>query len=178
MQYEAIANRYVNAFKKKFSDEEYANLLPVFEGLSEAFKLEKFAAVMLNPQVLKSEKLAILQAAVKSADSKELDNFMALIVENGRIEIIPDIAVVIQKSLDEKSGTFQGKVLSNLTLDDTLISGIESSLSKKLDATISLAFTPCDFDGIKVEVEGLGVELDFSKERLNTQLIEHILRAI
>lgn len=178
MQYEAIANRYVTAFKKEFSDEEFVNLLSVFEGLSQAFTFEKFSSVMLNPKVGKNDKLTILKDAVKTADSKELENVLALIVEKGRIEVIPDIASVMKKSIDQSTGNFQGKVLSNFDLDDSLVSGIESSLSKKLDATISLTFVPSKFDGIKVEVEGLGVELDFSKERLNSQLIEHILRAI
>jgi hypothetical protein len=31
---------------------------------------------------------------------------------------------------------------------------------------------------IKVDIEGLGVEISFSKERLKAQMIEHILKAV
>ena len=36
----------------------------------------------------------------------------------------------------------------------------------------------CDYDGIKVDIDGLGVEVGFSKERLKSQLIHHILKAV
>ena len=36
----------------------------------------------------------------------------------------------------------------------------------------------CDYDGIKVDIDGLGVEISFSKDRLKSQLIDHILKAV
>jgi F-type H+-transporting ATPase subunit delta len=35
-----------------------------------------------------------------------------------------------------------------------------------------------DFNGIKVAVEGLGIEINFSKDRIDSQIIEHIIKAI
>ena len=55
---------------------------------------------------------------------------------------------------------------------------LSSSLSKKFDLNISLEFVENDFNGIKVDVEDLGVEINFSKSRINSQMIEHIIKAI
>ena len=55
---------------------------------------------------------------------------------------------------------------------------LSSGLSKKFDSTISLSYVKTDFDGIKVDVVDLGIEIDFSKTRINSQIIEHIVKAI
>ena len=35
-----------------------------------------------------------------------------------------------------------------------------------------------DFDGVKMKIEDLGLEIHFSKSRINSQIIEHIAKAI
>ena len=59
-----------------------------------------------------------------------------------------------------------------------MISDLSSGLSKKFDSTISLNFVKNDFNGIKVTVEGLGIEINFSKDRIDNQIIQHIIKAI
>ena len=58
------------------------------------------------------------------------------------------------------------------------IEQIQKNLSKKLNSTIKLTLTKSDYNGIKVEVKDLGIEVAFSKSLMNQQLIEHILKAI
>ena len=36
----------------------------------------------------------------------------------------------------------------------------------------------CDYDGVKVSIDGLGVEVGFAKNRLKSQMIDHILKAV
>ena len=55
---------------------------------------------------------------------------------------------------------------------------LSNGLSKKFDSSISLSFVKNDFNGIKVGIEDLGVEINFSKSRINSQMIEHIVKAI
>ena len=63
-------------------------------------------------------------------------------------------------------------------MDAKTVKALSSGLGKKVDADITLEFVKTNFDGIKVEVEDLGIELNFSKERINSSLIDHILKAI
>ena len=74
--------------------------------------------------------------------------------------------------------TYEGKVYSNTAVEASTLAALSSDLGKKMDATITLAFVASDYDGIKVEVEDLGVEVSLSKSRMNAHLVEHILKAI
>jgi F-type H+-transporting ATPase subunit delta len=110
--------------------------------------------------------------------SKELNNFLKLIVENGRIELIPDIANELNKIISKKKKSYKGIVYSDSDIDSKVLGDLEKGLGKKFDSKISLSFNKGDFDGIKVDVEDLGIEISFSKSRINNQIVEHILKAI
>ncbi|MFY4754439.1 F0F1 ATP synthase subunit delta, partial [Aliarcobacter butzleri] len=76
------------------------------------------------------------------------------------------------------NNNYLGVVYTNQELSSDYISTIEKHFSKKFDVKLSLSQNVCDYDGIKVDFDGLGVEISFSKDRLNSQLIDHILKAV
>jgi F-type H+-transporting ATPase subunit delta len=76
------------------------------------------------------------------------------------------------------NNAYTGKIFSDLDMDAKTVEALSSGLGKKVNANITLEFVKTNFDGIKVEVEDLGVEINFSKQRINTSLIDHILKAI
>jgi F-type H+-transporting ATPase subunit delta len=133
---------------------------------------------MSSPTTTASEKEALLLEGVKSAESTQVENLIKLLVENGRINIIPAMANELQKEIARSSKSYQGTVYSNSDIDDAVMAGLSENLGKKVDASITLDFVKSDLDGIKVEVEDLGIEVNFSKSRLNMQIIDHILKAI
>jgi len=175
---ELIAKRYVKALKKTFKPKEISVVGGVFEALASGFENEKFLHVFESRDVSKAQKQEILLSAVKSVKSTKVNNLMKLLVENGRINIIPAIASELHKEIARMNKSYSGNVYSDRDIDAKTLTGISKGLSKKLGVAISLEMVKSDFDGIKVEVEDLGVEINFSKNRLNTQLIEHILKAI
>jgi len=175
---ELIAKRYIKAIKGSFDEQSMQTMSDVFNALASSFKDDKFVGIINNPNVASSDKLAILLDAVKSADSKEIDNLIKLIVENGRIDIIPAMAEEIRKDLAHTTKTYSGVIYSDSDIDTKVVEDLSSGLSKRFDSKITLEFMKNDFDGIKVDVEDLGVEINFSKTRINTQIIEHIIKAI
>ena len=120
----------------------------------------------------------ILLEAVKSADSDKVNNLIKLLVEKKRINIIPAIAQELKKDIAASTKTYEGVVYSDSKIDDKTMQELSSSLSKKFDLNISLVFVEKDFNGIKVDVEDLGIEINFAKSRINSQMIEHIIKAI
>ena len=76
------------------------------------------------------------------------------------------------------SNSYVGVVYTNQVLSNDYVSSIEEQFSKKFNVKLSLTQNVCDYDGIKVDIDGLGVEISFSKERLKSQLIDHILKAV
>lgn len=175
---ELIAKRYIKALKASVGVEDLTNISTLFTALAEAFKNETFVNIINNPDVSDTDKSAILLDAVKSANSVSVNNFVLLLVENGRIGIIPAIAKELHKEICRASKNYEGKIYSNGDIDVAAVEGLSTGLGKKVDASIALEFVKSDFDGIKVEVEDLGIEINFSKTRLNSQLVSHILKAI
>ena len=175
---ELIAKRYVKAIKDSSGVGSMEDVTSVFSALAESFKDDKFIKIIDNPNVASDDKLNILLDAVKSADSNEVNNLIKLIVENGRINIIPAMAEEMRKDLAKSTKTYNGLVYSDSEIEASVMQELSEGLSKKFDSTITLDFIKDDFDGIKVNVEDLGVEINFSKTRINTQIIEHIVKAI
>jgi F-type H+-transporting ATPase subunit delta len=175
---ELIAKRYIKALTSGSDVTSIENMSTIFTALAVSFKNEKFVSIVSNPNVNSKDKLSILLDAVKSANSNSINNFIKLLVENKRIEIIPALAAELKKSLSNATKTYSGLVYSDSDIDSIVIEQLSSGLSKKFDSTISLTFIKNDFNGIKVNVDSLGVEINFSKSRINSQMIEHIVKAI
>ncbi|MEA3228937.1 MAG: F0F1 ATP synthase subunit delta [Campylobacterota bacterium] len=175
---ELIAKKYIKAMTHGLDIAVVKNMTLIFSTLADSFKDEEFVNIINNPYVDDNDKLVILLESVKAVKSNELDNFIKLIVENKRINIIPSIAEEMRKNLAKETKTYQGVVYSDTAIDKRTVNELGKGLSKKFDSKITLTFVKNDFSGIKVDVEDIGVEINFSKSRINTQMIEHILKAI
>ena len=175
---ELIAKRYIKAVNDGSDIESTKNMSDVFSALAESFKDEKFVQIIANPNVGTNEKSEILLEAVKAADSDKVNNLIKLLVEKKRINIIPAIAQELKKEIAASTKTYEGVVYSDSEIDAKTMTDLGSGLSKKFDLNISLAFVKNDFNGIKVDVEDLGIEINFAKSRINSQMIEHIVKAI
>ena len=175
---EIIAKRYIKALKKSIDTASLESVADIFASLANAFEDSAFKEVITSPIVSSEDKRDIILASIGGAKSSELNNFISLLAEKGRLDAIPAIADELKKELDKINKRYSGLIYSDSEIDKTTLEGISRGLSEKVDATIDLEFVKSDFDGIKVDVEGLGIEINFSKTRLNNQLIEHILKAI
>ncbi|EDZ61495.1 F0F1 ATP synthase, subunit delta [Sulfurimonas gotlandica GD1] len=175
---ELIAKRYIKALKQGSDAQTMQNMTVVFSALAQSFKDAKFIQIIDNPNVTKEEKLEIILAAVKPAKSETIDSLVKILVEKKRLFIIPALAEAMRKDMVNTSKTYSGVVYSDSDIDAKVIEDLSSGLSKKFDSNISLEFIKDNFNGIKVDVEDLGIEINFSKTRINNQIIEHIVKAI
>jgi len=175
---ELIAKRYIKALKSEFDIQTVQNISSVFNTLAESFQDDKFVSVIKNPEVNTTVKSEILLEAVKPAKSEKLDNFIKLLVENKRVDIIPAMAKELEKDIANTTKTYEGVIYSDSDIDTKVVEELSNGLSKRFDSTISFRFVKNSFNGIKVEVEGLGVEINFSKDRIDNQIINHIIKAI
>jgi len=175
---ELIAKRYIKALLADSDIDFMENATVLFEGLSEAFKDDKFLNIMASSHISKDDKSNLLLEIVKSANSDKINNLIRLLVENKRINIIPSIAQELKKGLASATKTYTGIVFSDTDMNTNVIDNLSNGLSQKYDSKIQLSFVKNDFNGIKVEVSDLGIEINFSKDRINNQIIQHIIKAI
>ncbi|WP_457744735.1 F0F1 ATP synthase subunit delta [Sulfurimonas sp.] len=175
---ELIAKRYIKALLSDSDLEFVKNVTLLFGILSESFENEKFLTIMASSEISVQDKTSMLLDAVKPANSNKIDNLIKLLVENKRINIIPAIACELKKDLANLTKTYNGVISSDTDINPSVIEDLSKGLGKKFNSAISLSFIKNDFNGIKVEVNDLGIEINFSKDRINSQIIEHIIKAI
>ena len=175
---ELIAKRYIKAIKNNADVATLEVMTSIFSALSESFNNKKFIQIIENPGIAKDQKSEILLSAVKSAESKDVDNLIKLLVEHNRINIIPAIAEVMRKEVASINKQYAGVIYSDSDIDAKVISDLSAGLGRKFDSNIVLTFVKNDFNGIKVDVADLGIEINFSKDRINSQIVEHIVKAI
>jgi len=175
---ELIAKKYIKAIKSSSDANSMVDIAEVFSVLSQSFENDKFVSIMNNPNISSDDKSGILLDSVKSIDSLAVNNLIKLLVEKNRIFIIPALVEEFRKDIAHSSKNYIGIVYSNSDIDSKIMQDLSDGLSKKFNSKIVLNFTKTDFNGIKVDVEDLGIEIDFSKTRINNQMIEHIIKAI
>ena len=175
---ELIAKRYIKAIKSSSDIETLEKMSVIFSALAESFNNDKFIQIINNPDISQDIKSDILLEAVKSVNLTEVDNLIKLLAEHKRLNIIPAIAEVIRKNLADSKKTYSGVVYSDSELDSSVINNLSDGLGNKFGSKITLEFIKNDFNGIRVDVEDLGIEINFSKSRINSQMIEHIVKAI
>jgi len=175
---ELIAKRYMKALLSDSDIYFMQSATVLFESLSEAFIDDKFLNIMASSDIGKNDKANLLLEIVESANSDKINNLIKILVENKRINIIPSIAKELKKALACATKTYSGVVFSDTEMNATVIDDLSSGLSQKYESTIELSFVKNDFNGIKVEVSDLGIEINFSKDRINNQIIQHIIKAI
>lgn len=172
-----VAKRYVKALIDGRNSQVVNNISVNLNTISSAFCDEKFISIISSPEVADYAKLDLIISLVDLAD-ETLKNFIKLLGEKRRLSLLPLIANELNVQIAKMNNNYVGVVYTNQELSNDYISSIEEQFSKKFDVKLSLSQKVCDYDGIKVDIDGLGVEISFSKERLKSQLIDHILKAV
>jgi F-type H+-transporting ATPase subunit delta len=169
--------RYVKALLSSFDKSELLEVSKNLTALSTAFGNAKFKNIITSPDVSVDKKVEFLLSLVENP-SQKFQNFIKLVVQNGRMEELPAIAKSLNSEMAKMSGEYEGVLLSNFKVESNQIEEIENSISKKLGSKIKLSNLITDYPGIKVEIDDLGVEVGISVDRLESQLAEYILKAI
>lgn len=178
MKQEMIAKRYVQSLVAMLDSSSLDNTSDLFTVLATAFDDLKFLQIMNSNDIASSAKTALILGMAERANSSEINNLIKLLGENGRLVLIPAIAKELKRQIGSIKRVYNGRIYSVSKIDQTTIDSISRDLGNKMGATISLEFVASECDGVRVVVDGLNIEIDFSKSRLNAQIIGHVLKAI
>jgi len=178
MRHELIAKRYIKPLMDSCDQSSLDNLALLLNSVAKAYENEKFMLIMNSNDISVNVKRQLILDMVASANSTTVNNLIKLLAENGRLLLIPTLADQLTREIARAKRTFSGRIYSNSVVDQASVETIARDLGSKMGATISLNYVASDFDGVRVEVDDLNVEINFSKSRLNAQLVEHILKAI
>ena len=174
---EVVAKKYVKAILSDAKPGELNTFIENLVELAAAFGSEKFKSIIGLPTLKAAKKVEFILSLVKNSDAK-FANFIKLLGANKRLELIPAILneMKIEQSLLEN--TYRGEVVGNFDLSAEQLKALEENFSKKFNSKIKLDGSKGDYNGVKVELDDLGVEVNFSIDRLKSQMSEYILKAI
>ncbi|ORI08463.1 F0F1 ATP synthase subunit delta [Campylobacter concisus] len=174
---EVVAKKYVKAILSDVKPGELNAFIENLVELAAAFGSDKFKSIISLPTLKAAKKAEFILSLVKNSDAK-FANFIKLLGANKRLELIPAILneMKIEQSLLEN--TYRGEVIGNFDPSAEQLKALEENFSKKFDSKIKLDGSKSDYNGVKVELDDLGVEVNFSIDRLKSQMSEYILKAI
>jgi len=113
-----------------------------------------------------------------SDDDTTLVNFVKVLGEKGRLDLIPAITKVLNTDQQRVSNEYEGVVKSASTLEGADLVNLEETLKKYTGSTIKLTQEKSDLEGVRVAVDDLGIEVNFSKQRVKEQLIDFIKKSL
>jgi len=172
---ELIAKRYASALSSVSKD--LPGALEVLNVLSEAISAPEVESTLTSPIISSEDKTAMILSAM-SDDDMMLVNFIKVIGEKGRLDLIPAITKVLNSDQQRVSNEYEGVVKSASSLDGTDLANLEETLKKYTGSTIKLTQEKSDLDGVRVSVDDLGIEVNFSKQRVKEQLIDFIKKSL
>jgi F-type H+-transporting ATPase subunit delta len=172
-----VAKRYVKALMSQRDVDSLSSIYNELNTISTAYSDEKFLIIISSTEVSIKDKVQLIISFVENC-SETTKNLIQLLGDKKRIDIIPDIVNTLKNELAALNNTYTGVVSTNVELSGADIENMNSQFAKKFNVNLELTQNVCDYNGIKVDIEGLGVEIGFSKERLKSQMIEHILKAV
>jgi len=175
---ELIANRYVNALVDVTTSEERVTFSEQLSAIAGAFEDASVAEMLTSPLVPADKKTSFVLDGLGEGSDIKLQNFIKIIGENSRLDLLPVVAKRLNQAIQKERNEYEGVVTSSNTLGDAELADLEASLKTYTGSTIKLTQEQSDLDGIKVSVEDLGIEVNFSKQRVKEQLIDFITKSL
>ena len=172
-----VAKRYVKALMSEVDTNGLSSIFNELNTILPAYADEKFLLIISSTDVLVDKKIDLILSFVDNA-SNTIINLIKLLGEKKRLDIIPSIVSILKNELAVLNNSYEGVIYTNVKLDDSEVEKLNTQFATKFKVSLSLTQNICDYDGIKVDIDGLGVEVGFSKERLKSQMIDHILKAV
>ena len=175
---ELIAKRYAKALMELIPGKELEDQLKVLRQIQEAGNRPEIAELIASPLVGNKEKSALLVEPLKGKIDERLYRLLELMSEKGRLDLIGTMTEILAFELKKLSNKFEGTVEADEKLPKEEIKRLEGVLENYSGAKIKLKQTGSDSDGLKVSVEDLGLEVNFSKSRVKSDLLDFIQRAL
>lgn len=176
---ELVAQRYANAILSNSDSNIVSNCAKTLSVLSDALKSDKsFGDSLSSPLLSNDKKIAIIIDALDGKVDTLLSNLIKILGEKGRLNSIPAISKIINSELQKLDNKYHGVVKSTKELGESELHDLENRLSSYTNSIITLSQEKSNIDGIKVVVDDLGIEVNFSKDRVKKELIDFISRAI
>lgn len=124
------------------------------ESLSEFVANPEVASLLGNPAVERQQLVALLNAAIGKTALPEVERFVAVLLENHRVQALADIAALFEHLKHQAEGVVDAVIETAFPLTDAqlteLLAGLEKRFQNKVQATVTV--NPALLGGVRVVV--------------------------
>ena len=137
-----IARPYADALFKA------ATAGAVMDLASTADWVDELAAIAANPQlrqladspkVTADQVFAVVTGVARSALSDTAKNFLRTVIDNGRINALPEVASQFRALVNRRNGSSDAVVYSAFPMDSAALSEVSAALEKRFGRKLNLA---------------------------------------
>ncbi|NRR32457.1 F0F1 ATP synthase subunit delta [Oxalobacteraceae bacterium] len=143
--------RVAQAGKESFNLAAWSELVSELAQIGSHPEVQAFAR---NPKASESEVSATILSLIKSPLNTEAKNFLAMLIENGRISLLPEIGTQFQLLKNSLEGAADAEITSAFELSAAQVSELVATLEKKFSRKLNPAVTvdPALIGGVRVVV--------------------------
>ena len=153
-QLATLARPYAEALFKSVSSNDHASVSEQADLLALLAADKGLRAFADNPRTTVDQVFGVITAAAKTPLGGRLQNLLRVVIENGRLVAMPEIAAQFKALANAQAGSSDATVYSAFDIDAAALSGVVAALEKrfarKLNATVVVE--PALIGGIRVVV--------------------------
>ena len=98
-------------------------------------QLQQFAG---NPKVTDQQVFDVIAGVTKSALPESAKNFLRTVIENGRLEALPEIAAQFRALMNAQAGSSDAVVYSAFPIDASALAGLSAVLEKRFGRKLNV----------------------------------------
>jgi len=151
MELATIARPYAEALFKAGGNAAAAEQVSALATVASDAQLRQYAG---NPKIEASQVYDLMAAVVKTPLSAQVGNFLRTVLDNGRLDVLPEIAAQFHALVNAQSGVSDATVYSAFAIDSAqltdVVATLERRFARKLNANVVVQ--PELIGGIRVVV--------------------------
>ena len=108
-----------------------------------------------NPKVTDDQVFDVIAGVVRSPLSDAARNFLRVVIDNGRVDALPEVAAQFRALVNQRNGSSDAVVYSAFPLNSDALAGLDAALEKRFGRKLSVASVQLDeslIGGIRVVV--------------------------
>ena len=149
-----LARPYAEALFKSISVSEAQSTATQLSELAQVAADEGLRGFADNPRATVDQVYGVIAGATKTQLGARVQNFLRVVIENGRLVALPEIATQFKALVNAQAGSSDATVYSAYPIEAGELSGVVETLEKRFGRKLkaSVVVTPELIGGIRVVV--------------------------
>ncbi len=107
-----------------------------------------------NPKVTAAQVFDVMAGVARSPLSGQARNFLRTVIDNGRVQVLPEIAAQFRALVNQQNGSSDAVVHSAFPIDDAALAQLRTTLEQRFGRKLNLSVQPDEslIGGIRVVV--------------------------